>query len=534
MCFAAALALAGNAVASGKYAESGAIGEAIYRTGILSSGQPLQAEREGGVRVSGATAACSNCHRRSGLGMKEGRQAIPPIAGSYLFHPRAGTVDDLDLPFVEGMRADRDPYTDATLARAIRSGSGADGKPLSYLMPRYTLDDAEMAALIAYLKKLSPGSVPGVTDSVLHFATIVTPDADPVKRDGMLEVLEKFFVDKNHYTRAASPRLRSSRRMMFKVNRHWELHVWRLTGPAETWQGQLRAKLAQQPVFAVLSGIGGKTWEPIHRFCEAEALPCLFPNLDLPLVAENDFDNLYLSQGVLLEARLMAHELATLRETRPVRRVVQVYRSTDVGAAAAEALEATLAGLTVVNRSVGAARDRALASALRNIEPGDVLVLWLRADDIARLPAPPSGVATVFLSGQMAGLEQSPVPAAWRPLTHMTYPFDLPERRRVRLDFPLGWFRIRQIPVVAQQVQADTYLVCGLVSDTVNHMVDTFVRDYLVERVEGMLEHRVITGYYPRLALAPGQRFASKGGYVVHFATPAGTRVVPDGEWLVP
>jgi hypothetical protein len=116
----------------------------------------------------------------------------------------------------------------------------------------------------------------------------------------------------------------------------------------------------------------------------------------------------------------------------------------------------------------------------------------------------------------------------------MTYPFDLPDERRVRVDFPLGWFRIRQIPVVAQQVQVDTWLVCGIVADTLNHMVDTFVRDYLVERVEEMLEHRAVTGYYPRLALAPGQRFASKGGYLVRFAGPTGTHVVTDGDWIVP
>ncbi len=139
------------------------VGEAIYRNGVLPSGRPLAAEREGNVRIEGATAACVNCHRRSGLGMKEGRRTIPPVAGIYLFHPRAGTIDDLDLPFVEGMRADRDPYTDATLARAIREGIGADGKPLSYLMPHYALDDAEMSELIAYLKQLSPGAVPGVT-----------------------------------------------------------------------------------------------------------------------------------------------------------------------------------------------------------------------------------------------------------------------------------------------------------------------------------------------------------------------------------
>ena len=512
-------------------------GEAIYRLGQLPSGAPLQAEREAGMHIEGATAACVNCHRRSGLGMKEGRRYIPPVAGSYLFHPRAGTVDDLDLPFVEGMKADRDPYNDATLARAIRDGVGADGTPLSVLMPRFKLDDAQMAELVAYLKKLSPGPVPGVTDTVLHFATIITPDADPLERQGVLDVLTKFFADKNHYTRAQSPRLRSSRRMMFKVNRHWELHVWQLTGPAPTWEAQLRAKFAAEPVFAVISGVGGSNWAPVHHFCEAAALPCLFPDVDLPVDAEKDFDNLYFSKGVLLEAQLIAHDLRAQREKLRIRRVVQVFRDADVGHGAASALAAALQGegIQILDRRLGAGAGKpALAAALRDAQAGDVIVLWLRPDDIGALGALPAGVLLVYLSGRMGGLEGAPLPAAWRGATHMAYPFNLPDRRRVQVDYPLGWFRMRQIPVVAEQAQADAYLACIILADTINHMVDTFVRDYLVERVEEMLEHRILTGYYPRLALAPGQRFASKGGFIVHFAEPTGGRVVADGDWIVP
>jgi hypothetical protein len=513
------------------------VGQQIYRNGVLPSGLPLQAEREPGMRIEGATAACVNCHRRSGLGMKEGRRTIPPIAGTYLFHPRAGTVDDLDLPFVEGMKADRDPYTEATLAQAIRRGIGADGKPLSYLMPHFALDDAEMTELIAYLRGLSPGTVPGVSESVLHFATIITPDADPVKRQGTLDVLEKFFDDKNHYVRAESPRLRSSRRMMFKVNRRWQLHVWQLTGAPETWETQLRAHLAAEPVFAVISGVGGRTWAPVQRFCEAQSVPCLFPNVDLPVVAEHDFDTLYLSKGVLLEAQLIAHELAEQREKSRSHRVVQVFRAADVGKAAADALSAALGndGFTIANRSLPAGgRARELAAALRDIGDGDVVVLWLRPEDVAALGSAPAKVSRVFMSGRMGGLERSPLPAAWRSVTRMAYPFDLPDRRRVRVDYPLGWFRIRQVPVVAEQEQADTYLVCSLVSETINHMVDTFVRDYLIERIEEMLEHRIITGYYPRLTLAPGQRFASKGGYIVRFEEGTGMRIVAEGDWIVP
>jgi hypothetical protein len=88
--------------------------------------------------------------------------------------------------------------------------------------------------------------------------------------------------------------------------------------------------------------------------------------------------------------------------------------------------------------------------------------------------------------------------------------------------------------VVAERVQTDTYVACGILAETLNEMLDSFVRDYLVERVEVMLGHRMVNGYYPRLSLAPGQRFASKGGYVVRFADQTGAALVADGDWTVP
>jgi hypothetical protein len=35
-------------------------------------------------------------------------------------------------------------------------------------------------------------------------------------------------------------------------------------------------------------------------------------------------------------------------------------------------------------------------------------------------------------------------------------------------------------------------------------------------------------------SLGQNQHFASKGGYIVHLADPAGTRLVGDSDWLVP
>jgi hypothetical protein len=488
------------------------------------------------------------CHRRSGLGTTEGRIVIPPIAGRYLFHARKTDFDAADLPYIETERSNRDPYTDAALARAIRAGVDSEGNPLGYLMPRYALNDADMADLIDYLKRLDTRHAPGVTDTVLHFATIITPDADPVKRRGMLEVLERYFADKNVFPFGKSPAMRSTGRTvysksMYMVKRQWQLHVWELAGPSATWATQLHRHLDEEPVFAAVSGLGGSNWGPVHRFCEREHLPCLFPNVEVPVVENHGFYTLYFSQGVLLEAQLIAQRIGGSEGQQtgassgaPLKAVRQIYRAGDSGEPAARALATALKTQGIAVQDVVLANGSAgqpLVQALRGVSNADALVLWLRPADVAALGDGAAAPPTVYMSGLMGGLEHSPLPAGWRSRTRLAYPFDLPDRSRVRVDYPLGWFSMRHIPVVAEQVQVDTYLACGLLAETLSHMADAFIRDYLVERTEEMLEHRVLTGPYPRLTLAEGQRFASKGGYVVRFAGD-GSQVIADGAWTVP
>jgi hypothetical protein len=291
--------------------------------------------------------------------------------------------------------------------------------------------------------------------------------------------------------------------------------------------------MAAEPVFAVVSGLGGRNWAPVQAFCERAAVPCLFPNVEVPDAGHDDFYPLYFSRGVLLEAGLFATGIADANRGHALKAVRQVYRRGDSGEAGAQALAAALQGQGFDVSSRVLAPGESVAKTLRGVSKDDALVLWLRPADVAALGSAVPARA-VFMSGLMGGLERAPLPASWRAATHIAYPFDLPEHRRVRVDYALGWFAIRRIPVVDEQVQADTFLACGLLAETLSHMTDTFVREYLVERIEDMLEHRVITGYYPRLTLAPGQRFASKGGYMVHFADAGGTRIAADGVWIVP
>ena len=167
------------------------------------------------------------------------------------------------------------------------------------------------------------------------------------------------------------------------------------------------------------------------------------------------------------------------------------------------------------------------------MQASDALVLWLRAEDLRVLPPAPPAAAAVFVSGLMAGFENAPLPGAWRAVTRMTYPVDLPQRRAARLIQPLTYFRAQQIPVVAEPVQVDTYIACQLVSEAAGHAFADLVPDYLIEQIENMVSSKLLDGYYPRLGLAPGQRFASKGGYIVRLG-PAPGGVIADTQWVVP
>jgi len=526
--------------ALGATGPSSPIGERIYREGLLASGEPLRGERVGAQSLQGREAACVQCHRRSGLGMVEGKIVIPPIAGRLLFAPGRRIAPDSpahgDATHLPPTPLNRGAYDQASLARAIREGVGANGQPLDYLMPRFDLDDASMHELIAYLRRLSTGRVPGVTDSTLNFATIVTPDADPVERRGMLDVLDNYFATNNESYYAARPTPSPGGRPVL-LHRQWRLHVWQLSGAPDTWEAQLDQHLRAEPVFAVLSGLGASHWEPVHRFCERQSIPCLLPNVDLPVVGADDVYPIYFSQGVLLEAGLIATRISQAGTGNDGKaRIVQVFRDNDIGAAAAARLRAAVADRTeCVDRVLGPGDGpRELARAVQDVTSADILVLWLRAADLQALPAPVGGISALYASGVMGGLEQAPLAPAWRSLARITYPFALPDERSLGLGYPFGYFHQHRIPVVAERVQVDTYIACTVLSQALTSMLGEFERDYLVERVEALLESRMFNGYYSRLGLAPGQRFASKGGYLVRFAEPTGVRIAVDGDWTVP
>ncbi|MEY8878966.1 MAG: hypothetical protein AB9M60_20825 [Leptothrix sp. (in: b-proteobacteria)] len=488
-------------------------GRRLYLDGVRADGRPLRGMRALGqvepMAMTGATVACVQCHRRSGLGTVEGDLLVAPITGRALYQP--GTLATvMDTRSRKLLNTAHEPYTIDTLAVALRSGRHISGRELNGLMPRYELADGEVQALDAYLRTLSATWSPGVGSKHIRIASVITPDVDPARRALAADMLKTLVSRKNLGTRPNRRHMVGTLEFVMRSERHWDHEVWELTGPSDTWLAQLRERQARNPVFAIASGVmrdGG----PLHAFCQSERVPCWFPVAEtLPASATSDFYGLYFNAGVGLEAEVLAQPVsqhlaaseavgsglagALRRVGRTPPQLVQLVSADASAQAGASRLAAQLAaaGQAAPGRTLalGQLDDAALAATLATLRADDALVLWLRPDDLRRVTALAPAAAPVWLAGEMSGGERAPVSIAWRAQAVMAYPYELPSQRAGNLAGLKSWLSTVNKPLVDEALQSQLYFAMTYLSETVADLLHNLHGDYLVERAEVMLGQR--------------------------------------------
>jgi cytochrome c553 len=507
-----------------------ALGQRLYREGIGATGQPLKALGAAQTALAGKDAACATCHRRSGYGTSEGKFVIRPIIGPALLQEQTVPVQAPRVKARVGV-SQRPPYSEALLARAIRTGVDAAGKPLDAVMPRYTLSDVEMKALSGYLFALSAKPSPGVDDQEIHFATVIQPGVAPERKRAMLDVMQAFVKDKGANVRSDEQRREAGNMRMYRSYRKWVLHVWELTGPSDTWGTQLDAYYSQQPVFALIGGLGHASWGPIHAFSERLEIPSVFPQVDLPMLTGANHYTIYFSRGVVLEAEVLAK---FLREQGDAGKVVQVYRRGGAGSAAAAAFRTALAAAaTVEDQVLEGPVPEAIWRRVYAANPGS-LVLWLDASDLAGAQAPGGAAPFVYLSSSLLSgrIPDSLIKAGAN--TRLVYPSDLPPKREARLLRNKLWLHNKGIAITDEALQINTQFALTVVSDVVGHIMDSFSRDYFVERIEHVVGQTPMASVYQNVSLGPGQRFAAKGSSVVQVLDADKKQLKALSGWIIP
>lgn len=532
----------------------------MYRQGILPSGEPMQAFVKGDLPVPGTSFSCESCHLRGGLGSIEGGVYTPPTNGTKLFEPLQalykGTAQD---PKYFPLPPLRPAYTDGSLAEAIRSGVVPTGRTLNDVMPRYLLEDEDMALLVSYLKSLSSRFSPGVSDTALRFATVIAEDASPEERDAMLAPLENYVNSKNnlarYYMTQAGGRSRQMAENMLSskelARRSLSLSRWVLKGAPETWRSQLEEYYRKEPVFALLGGITSGEWKPIHQFSEDHRIPCLFPMTDFPVVSETDWYTMYLSKGYYQEGEGAARYLNGLAESLKGRAVIQVVRDLREGRALSAGFLDTWrelgqpAAVTVTLKTGEAVTGEFLNRVAVGERPA-VLILWDGAEALPALEVL-AGAAKrpemVFLSGRYLGKSLGTLPEQIRDFTYLTFPYTFSQfvvKSSSMMGGPLKvpydvQKTLRPTNMMVQDaVQKTTHLtntLTQLLTMALMDMRGNYYRDNFFD-VIGMVADQP-SAVYGRLSFGPGQRYAAKGCYIVQLGKGPDPELVKKSDWVI-
>lgn len=533
-------------------------GRHFYRTGLDRQGAAVAVTVRGDVQSNSARFTCMGCHRPSGFGGSEGGEYVPIITQPVLFSPRAGQSERRNRRFRNlfkelhsssydvrmRMPRMRPNYTQATLVRAIKDGIDAADRPLSPSMPRYQLDKQTAADITAYLKTLSRADSPGVDDKTLHLATVVSDTVNAAKRTAVVDTMRAFTRWYNEDIKGQithkgfSPYYRSEFENSF---RPWQLHVWVLHGAVDTWNAQLQAYYAKQPAFAVVSGLVDGPWKAVDAFCESQRLPCVFPNTELPPAEPEKYGySIYFSRGLALEGAAVAKYLAST--DNPPKHIRQIRVAGTAGSTPAQAFTQAArhylpeAQITTVIAESKEKLQAAMADSAVN--PTDVLVVWPGDNEMVAINAlnrhPPRANMIVLPSAALAAARQNLSPALTTRV-RLTFPYEQPGAYHPRQYRVRAWFGSRKVALTYPRLQLQTYYALTMMQYGVADLVNDFNRDYLIEFIEHEAEAELNPGMYPKLALGPGQRFASKGAFIIELARGKNK---PDyhtvSDWIVP
>jgi ABC-type branched-subunit amino acid transport system substrate-binding protein len=266
----------------------------------------------------------------------------------------------------------------------------------------------------------------------------------------------------------------------------------------------------------------------------------VFPNTELPASGEADYGySLYFSRGLELEAEALSRYLGA--QTPIAASIVQIYDDSADGTTPAAAFErATRAhspGTRVDSVKVTSGGEMARAILETRAQRADALVLWPGRHQEAALAALSETKSAVKIVSLPSDALESAERGARKALPQdvvFTYPYELPTVYNSRVFRVRQWMNSRNLEIRYPRLQLQAYYALTLIQYGLEQILDDYFRDYLIEAIEHEAESHLDNGTHPTLALGPGQRFASKGAYVVQLEAGAEGNIRAVSDWIVP
>jgi hypothetical protein len=307
---------------------------------------------------------------------------------------------------------------------------------------------------------------------------------------------------------------------------------WLLKGPPETWRSQLEEYYRKEPVFALIGGITKGEWKPIHEFSEDNHIPCLFPMTDFPVISRTDWYTLYLSKGYYQEGEAAAHYLNNREELLKGRPVVQIVRDSRAGQALQSGFQQTWQylgheALVTITLKPGKELTRDAAQKLLAKEKPGAIVLWDGPEALPELEALAMGTnrpEMVFVSSGYLGKGLWALKEQVRDFTYITYPFRLEDK-------PDPWNTSFILSGNTTKEANQAFALREVLTTALMDMRGNYYRDNFLDAI-GMMDDLEVP-LYVRLSFGPGQRYASKGCYIVQLSKGEKPVLVRKSDWVI-
>jgi ABC-type branched-subunit amino acid transport system substrate-binding protein len=479
-------------------------GKAVYMTGKGATGVLIQATVASGLSLPASLYPCSGCHGTDARGGVEAGVSAPSIRWSHLVEPAA-----VKSP----AGSTRPPYEESSFARALRDGRDSAGRAFDPVMPRYAIDDRDLADLVAFLRAIETAEVSGVDAATIRIASLM-PLGEP--RDPQAASIEALLTA--YFARIDAAEPIHGRRIEF-------IAIDAGSDVSAALQAQLAAIRGSEPPFAFLANAGPGADRRVLAELSAKGIPVVGP-----LTFDEADQGITTVFQVLPTWADQARAAARLLSEARVPRAALVVEPGRTSHAMGEAFlaEAEERGLPVDRFTVVAGDVGDIAARLADRQQNDVVVLGSGefaarfAAAAKRLDWKPRLVASGVLAGGRLGDSGLETRLFWPPGGTLPAHPDADAFETLLASLPEAARAPRE-----RIMQMAAYSAAALLVDTIQRTGRDLTRNSLVDtlsRTQGF-----DSGLMPEISFGPTRRTGIRGAFVTGGDT-AGQAV--EGRWI--
>ncbi len=475
-------------------------GKAVYQRGESPSGGEVVAVI-GELDVPGSTVSCAGCHGFKGEGKTEGGVTAGALAWSHLLKSYGHTHPT-------GRK--HGPFNESSFVRAVANGVDPDGNDLLAAMPRYRMSAADMADLLAYLKRIESDADPGVNEDSIKVGTIL-PATGALAETGaaMRDVLAAYFEDVNSQGGV--------------YNRKVELRVTGTGADPSATAAAVKSFAEREQVFALVGGISAGADKELAALAAEAELPFVGPSTLLTQTSTpSNRQVFYLMPGVAEQARALVN-FAAARHSAKRPKLCIAYSETELAQAAASAIEdqAKKAGwgqsaIVRVAYPRGPFDAAQLVKRLKQENAEALFFLGSNGEDSALIKEAASANWTpeVFMLGVFAARDLTgAVTQGFRDkifLAFPTVPADISPAGMAEFRALADKYKFAPRHVAAQLA---AFGAAKVFAEALKRAGRDLSREKLISALEGLYDYE--TGVTPRLTFGPNRRVGAAGASIV-------------------